>query len=384
MVAPLQDQVAIVGIGETEFARRLEETEWTLACRAIDRALRDAGIEPCEVDAMGCFNQEVTPEFEIARSLGFGEVHFFNQVAHGGGASCGVLGQVALAVATGVARVGVVWRSRKRGDPGKRQWAGVQPRVSDHWKWSRPQGLLRPVDEIAVTARRYMHDHGVGREQLAQVALAQRTYAHSNPRAIMRDRPLDLEGYLDARMISDPLCLYDNCLESDGAIALVLARAEDIDRSRQRPVYIHAFSQGMSRQHQLMTDFHGEDPLRSSSRATAANLWRQSEIGAADIDVAQFYDAFSPMVLYCLEAYGFCGQGEAADFIADGGMGPGGRLPINTSGGSLSEVYLHGMNLLTEAVRQLRGEANNQVRGAEACLVATCDSTPNSALVLRR
>jgi acetyl-CoA acetyltransferase len=133
-----------------------------------------------------------------------------------------------------------------------------------------------------------------------------------------------------------------------------------------------------------MTDLPGEDPLRSSSGATAANLWRQSDIQPGDVDVAQIYDAFSPMILYCLEAYGFCGRGEAASFIADGGMALGGNLPINTSGGSLSEAYLHGMNLLSEAVRQLRGSAHNQVENARSCLVATCDSTPNGALVLRR
>ena len=379
----LKDSTAIVGIGETDFAKRLQDTEWGLACAAIKAALEDAGIEPSMVDAMGCFTQETTPEFEIARSLGFGDVHFFSQTAHGGGAACGVVGQVALAVASGVANVGVVWRSRKRGDPGKRQWAGVQERVTDHWKWSRCQGLLRPVDEIAITARRYMHDYQVTREQLAEVALTQRAYAAGNPRAIMRDRPMALGDYMAARMISEPLCLFDNCLESDGAIAMVIVRSEDVCAATQQPVYIHAFSQGLSPQHQLMTDFHGDDPLRSPSYTTAANLWRQSDIQAQDIDVAQFYDAFSPMVLYCLEAYGFCGRGEAASFIADGGMSLTGALPINTSGGSLSEVYLHGMNLLSEAVRQLRGCAANQVAGARACLVTTCDSTPNGALVLR-
>ncbi|MBM7422950.1 thiolase C-terminal domain-containing protein [Spongiibacter marinus] len=379
----LKDQTAIVGIGETRFAKRLEDTEWALACQAIKAALDDAGIDPSEVDAMGCFNQETTPEFDIARSLGFGDVHFFNQVAHGGGAACGVLGQVAMAVACGVANVGVVWRSRKRGDPSKRQWAGVQPRIADHWKWSRPHGLLRPVDEVAVTMRRYMHEFNVTREQLATVALSQRAYANNNPKAIMADKTLSLDDYLSGRMISDPLCLYDNCLESDGAIALVLVRSTDVDR-HQQPVYLHAFSQGMSPQHQLMTDYHGHNPLQSSSWTTAANLWRQSDIQPSDIKLAQIYDAFSPMILYCLEAYGFCGRGEAADFIADGGMSQQGRLPVNTSGGSLSEVYLHGMNLLTEAVRQLRGEAANQVAAADSCLVATCDSTPNGAVVLRR
>lgn len=378
-----KDKTAIVGIGETEFSKHLEPTEWALACIAIKAALDDAGIEAKEVDALACFTQEVTPEFEIARSLGFGEVNFLSQSPHGGGAACGAVGQVALAIASGVANVGVVWRSRKRGDASKRQWAGVQPRVADHWKWSRPQGLLRPVDEIALTMRRYMYEYDVGREELAAVALSQRRYAQQNPKALMGHKPLTLQDYMSARMISDPLCLFDNCLESDGAIALVITRDNLIDRQKQKPVYIHAFSQGMSPEHQLMTDYHGENPLRSSSWTTAKNLWRQSDIAVADVKVAQFYDAFSPMVFQCLEAYGFCGRGEAASFSANDGLGLQGNLPVNTSGGSLSEVYLHGMNLLLEGVKQMRGTATSQVNGADTCLVTSCDSTPNGALVLR-
>jgi acetyl-CoA acetyltransferase len=229
-----------------------------------------------------------------------------------------------------------------------------------------------------------MHEYGLTRDQLAEVALAMRGYAAGNPRALMHGRPLTLEQYRDARMISDPLCLYDNCLESDGAIALVLTRTDRARDCAKSPVRIHAFSQGMRAQHQLMTDFHGEDPLRSSSWPCAANLWRQSEIGPADLDLAQIYDAFSPLVLFSLEAYGICARGEAGAFAAEGNLRPGGRLPVNTSGGSLSEVYLHGMNLAAEAVRQLRGEAANQVPDAETCLVTSCDTTPNGALVLRR
>jgi acetyl-CoA acetyltransferase len=232
--------------------------------------------------------------------------------------------------------------------------------------------------------RRYMHEYGVTREQLSAIALAQRAYANQNPRAIMRERRLDAEGYANGRMISDPLCIYDNCLESDGAIAMVLVSADRARDLKAPPVYIHAFSQGMAPQHQLMTDYHGVDPLRSSSWTTAANLWRQSDIGPEAVKVAQIYDAFSPMVLFCLEAYGFCGRGEAAAFVAEGGMGPRGRLPTNTSGGSLSEVYLHGANLVTEAVRQLRGGASTPIAGADTCLVTTCDATPNGALLLRR
>ncbi len=380
----LKDATAIAGIGETRFARSLPESELELACEAISKALDDAGVAPREVDALSCFSYEVTPEFEIARNLGFGELHFFSQSPYGGGAMCGAVGQLALAIAAGVANVGVAWRSRKRGDPSKRMWASVEPRVKDHWKWSRPQGLVRPVDEVAVLARRYMHEYGVTRAELAEVALTLRAYANRNPRAMMFDRTLSAQEYMAGRMISDPLCLYDNCLESDAAVALVLTRSDHARDLRQRPVYLHAFSQGMTQQHQVMTDYHGANPLRSSSWATAKNLWRQSDFKPCDVDVAQFYDAFSPLILFSLEAYGFCGPGEAAAFVAGGGIGPGGALPTNTSGGSLSEAYIHGFNLITECVRQLRGQADTTIPHAAVGLVTACDSTPNGALLLRR
>lgn len=379
-----KDQTAIVGIGQTRYGKALPESELELGCQAVLSALEDAGLRASDVDAVGCFTYEKTPEFELARNIGFGELHFFAQSPYGGGAACGAVGQVALAIAAGIANVGVVWRSRKRSGADTRLWSGVEERISDHWKWSRPSGLVRPVDEVAMIARRYMDEYKVTREQLAEVALAQREYANRNPAAFMHDRMLSTAQYLDARMISDPLCLYDNCLETDGAVAVVLTRSDRAHELRQKPVLVHAFSQGMTREHQVMADYHGADPLRSSSYVTAANLWRQADCGPSGVSVAQFYDAFSPLVLFSLEAYGFCARGTAGQFVAEGGTRLGGRLPVNTSGGSLSEVYLHGMNLVVEAVRQVRGTSTAQVSDVDFSLVTTCDSTPNGALLLRR
>lgn len=380
----MKDLTAIVGIGQTEFAKKLGPTELELAASAVQMALDDAGIDPCEVDALGSYTMEQTPEFELARTMGFDDLHFFSQVPYGGGAGCAAVGQVAMAIASGQASVGVVWRSRKRGDAGSRVWAQVDQRIDDHWKWSRPSGLLRPVDEVAMLARRYMHEYGVGRRELAEVAVAFRAWARNNPKAFMKDRPLDVDAYLNARMISDPLCLFDNCLESDGAVAVVITSADRARTLKQSPVLIHAFSQGLCRGHQSMTDYHRDQPLHTNSRATARRLWQLADFGPDDVDVAQIYDAFSPLVWFSLEAYGFCGPGEAPHWIAERGIGPNGSAPINTSGGSLSEAYIHGLNLITEGVRQLRGQASSQVPGAETCLVTACDSTPNSALLLRR
>lgn len=380
----LAGKVAIVGIGQTTFGKGLEPSERALACEAIIAALDDAGIPAHDIDAVSSFTMEATPDYEIVRSVGLGPLHFFSQAPHGGGAGPAAVGHAALAIASGVARNAIVWRARKRSAAGSRVWAQTNAVMDDVWKWSRPSGLLRPVDEVAIITRRYFHEYGDASDALAAIAIALRDYALANPRAAMFGRPLSLADYHAARLIADPLRLFDNCLESDGACALVLTSAE---RARDLPgpaVLIEAFSQGLVPGTQPMPDFHRIDTFANSSSVTAANLWRQTDFTPADVDVAQFYDAFSPLILFSLEAYGFCERGAARDFILSQGIGPTGALPVNTAGGSLSEAYLHGMNLILEAVRQLRGTATTPIADARLALVTGCDATPNGALLLRR
>lgn len=376
-------KVAIAGIGQSKFGRGLTPSERELACQAIDAALNDAGIEASEVDGLSYYGMEATPDFEIARNMGFGPIHFFAQMPHGGGAGPATIGLAALAIATGQAKVAVAWRARKRSAASSRVWAQSSNLLDDHWKWSRPSGLLRPADEVAILARRYAHEHGGITPALAQIATTLRRYACDNPSATMFGKPMRKEDYYASRMISDPLRLYDNCLETDGAVAVVLVSAERSKSLGQPPVYIEAFAQGMAYGHQSMADFHRADPLTSNSSITAKKLWSQTHLTPKDVNVAQIYDAFSPLLLFSLEAYGFVPQGTAKDFIMDGGIAADGMLPCNTSGGSLSEAYLHGMNLVTEAVRQLRGTGTTQIPDAKIALVTGCDVTPNGALLLR-
>ncbi|GAB2754253.1 lipid-transfer protein [Streptomyces bullii] len=378
----LKDATAIVGIGQTAFAKHLPEDERTLACRAVLAALDDAGITPGEVDALASYTMEETDEVELAKTVGFGDLTFFGQVPYGGGGSCGTVALLAAAVATGQATVGVAWRSRKRGS-GPRPWTNTTRQLPTPAQWTRPFGLLRPVDEIAMLARRYLHEYGATRDHLFNVALACRNRANQNPAAIMYDRPLTREMYMTSRWISEPLCLFDNCLETDGALACVVVSRERARDCRRKPVLVHAAAQGLPAQHHGMVSYWNDDPLTGPAWTAARHLWKHADLTPEDVDVAQIYDAFTPLVLLSLEGYGFCGRGEGGAFTEGGALETGGRLPLNTAGGGLSEAYVHGFNLITEAVKQLRGTSTAQVPGASACLVTAGEGVPTSALLLR-
>jgi acetyl-CoA acetyltransferase len=382
---PLKDTTAIAGIGQTAFGKGLEDSELSLACQAISMALDECGIAPSEVDGLASFTMEPNREVEVARSVGLGDITWFSQVGYGGGAGCGVVTQAAMAVATGQAEVVVAWRARKRASKASRPWANVPQRVEDNGQYSRPWGLLRPVDEIAILMRRYMHEFGATRDHLANVAIAFRKHANRNPNATMFERTLSREEYMNGRWISEPLCLFDNCLETDGALAAVIVSAERAKDLPQVPAYIHAGAQGIPLQHNTMTNYFNDDPLMGPSWAAAKQLWKYSDFAPADVKVAQLYDAFSPLIPLSLEGYGFCDRGEGAAFTEDGALEwPNGRLPTNTAGGGMSEAYVHGFNLVLEGVRQIRGTSTNQVEGADVSLVTSGEGVPTSALLLRK
>jgi acetyl-CoA acetyltransferase len=378
----IKNRTAVAGIGQTAFGKGLPDTELSLACQAISMALDDAGIEPSEVDGLASYTLEPMREVDVARAVGLGDITFFSQVGFGGGAGCGVIGQAAMAVATGQCTTAVAWRARKRADRTSRPWSQVHARLPDMSQFTRPFGIVRPVDEIAMLTRRYMHEYGATREHLANIAVAFRKHAARNPASTMGQKSLTRDDYMSARWISEPLCLFDNCLETDGALAAVVTSAERARDLKQKPAYIHAFAQGLPPQHQTMINFFNDDPLRGPAWTAANRMWALADVKPADVKVAQLYDAFSPLIILSLEGYGFCERGEGGPFTDDGNIEwPSGRLPVNTAGGGMSEAYVHGFNLILEGVRQIRGTSTAQVDGADVSLVTSGEGVPTSAII---
>ena len=374
-------RVAIVGIGQVEFSKSIGRSECRTALEAIRLALGDAGLTPSQVDGLVRFDIETTSEVEIARNLGIPNLRFFGEVGYGGGGGCAAVGHAAMAIETGCADTVVCWRARNRGSGG-RPWAGTRPEVGGDAQFSIPFGLVRPVDQIAMLARRHMFEYGTTSEQLGAVAVAFRKHAARNPRAMMRDA-ITLADHQTSRMVSDPLRKLDCCLETDGALAVVLTSLERARDLKQRPAVLVAAAQETGPEHVVMANYHQPRFLETPSLWAARELWARAGVRPSDIDCAQFYDAFTPLVIFSLEEYGFCKPGEGGPYCEGGRLEwPDGELPSNTSGGGLSEAYVHGFNLILEGVRQVRGTSTSQVRDASLCLVTSGAGVPTSAFIV--
>jgi acetyl-CoA acetyltransferase len=254
---------------------------------------------------------------------------------------------------------------------------------SAHFSWYAPFGLLTPAQWVAMFATRYMHEYGATSEDFGLVAVADRRHAASNPAAWFYEQPITLEDHQRSRWIVEPLHLLDCCQESDGAQALVVTSRERAADLRQPPVVIRAAAQGAGEEQDMMTSYYRDSITRLPEMGLVADqLWATAGVGPADIQTAVIYDHFTPFVLCQLEEFGFCGRGEAKDFLRDGNVELGGALPINTHGGQLGEAYIHGMNGIAEGVRQVRGTSVNEVKGVEHVLVTAGTGVPTSGLIL--
>jgi acetyl-CoA acetyltransferase len=250
--------------------------------------------------------------------------------------------------------------------------------------WHYPMGIATPAATVAMVARRYMHFCGATSEDFGRVSVAGRRHAATNPKAWFYRKPITLEDHQNSRWITEPLRLLDCCQESDGAQALVITSLERARSLPNPPAVIAGAAQGAGADQYSMTSYHRPDITGLPELSLVAEqLYRQASIGPADVQTAVLYDHFTPFVLTQLEELGFCDRGEAKEFIRDGVIEIGGRLPINTHGGQLGEAYIHGINGIAEGVRQIRGTAVNQVPDVEHVIVTGGTGVPTSGAILR-
>ncbi len=402
----MRDQTAVVGVGATPYYKRgqsVPETQLSMACTAILGALDDAGLTINDLDGFTIYSNSIDPA-QVAAVLGVPEVRFAATLTSGGGGSAGSLGLAAAAIHAGMADVCVTVMTLQQttrrlggtavagtsiyggGGGGGSPYGGggIPPSMA----FTAGSGLISPGHSFSILTRRHMHLYGTTRDHLADVAITQRDYAITRPTSIQR-QPLTREDYFNARMISEPLCLFDYTMETDGAVAAVVTSADRARDLRHPPVYIMSSANGgMGRWGPAIFSFFQQpDEYFASSghRPVARRMYEMAGVTPDDVDVALLYDHFSPMVLMQLEDYGFCGIGESGPFVAEGNTRIGGSIPTNTHGGHLSEAYIIGMTHVREAVEQLRGVAINQVPDAEIALVTGGPaSLPVSGTLLRR
>lgn len=389
MSTNLGSKAAIVGIGTTEFSKDSGRSEMALAVEAVKAALDDAGISPSEVDGLTTYTMDHNNETEVFRNIGGRELKFFSRVHYGGGAACGPILQAAMAVATGIADVVVCYRALNcrssyrlgSGTPPP----SVTPAEAALFAWYMPFGLVSPASWVAIAARRYMDEYGATSEDFGRVSVACRKHAANNPNAWFYNKPITLADHQASRWIVEPLRLLDCCQETDGAAAVVVTSLERARNLRQKPAVIRAAAQGAAADQHMMTSYYRDNIAQlPEMKLVADQLYAQAGLCPADMDAAILYDHFTPFVLPQIEAFGFCGVGEAKDFIRDGHIETGGRLPINTHGGQLGEGYIHGMNGVCEAVRLVRGTSTNQVENANNVIVTAGTGVPTGGLILGR
>ncbi|MGD0446894.1 MAG: hypothetical protein ABSA39_23405 [Edaphobacter sp.] len=380
----LRERAAIVGFGHTAYGRRGEfigRGHRSLVVEAVKNACEDAGISPREIDGYASYSDDPTGAGELACAFGAPHLRFTAMGwGGGGGAMGGAFMYAAMAVATGQANFVAVTRGIIQAPESRFGGGGkAVPKFP---------GLQTPGQCFSLAARRHMHIYGTKVEHFAEVAINARRNAANNPEARFRE-PITFEDYQASRMICDPLRLLDHCMESDGGACVIVTSAERAKDLRQKAVLIAGAAMGAPRRygHGLIdgNNMSAEDFASAGQRSIAEDLYRNAGMGPNDVDVAMIYDHFTPMVIMGLEDFQFAPKGEGGPFVASGAIRREGKLPVNTHGGNLAEVYLHGMTHVFEGVRQLRGTSVNQIPGAEVVLVvAGASPTPSGALLLRK
>jgi acetyl-CoA acetyltransferase len=368
----LRGRVAIIGIGETDYYRHggSPDAEFKQALRAILAACGDAGIDPREIEGFASYSDDRSDASRIAAALGTHRLRAATmQWGGGGGGCCAAVANGAASIVAGLADSVVVFRSLNQGQYGRFGQASGIDTISGERAYLMPYGVLAPPQRFAMRVRRYMHEHGIKQEAMRAIALASYHHAQTNPRAVMYGKPLTEAKYDESRWIVEPFHLFDCCMENDGAAALILVAAERAKDFRRKPAYILGAAIGS--EHRAAAVPHNSPKYASASFSTVApDAYRMAGVGPADIGVVQSYENFTGGVVMALAEHGFFKPDEANDFLkVDNLIAPSGRLPLNTSGGNLAECYMHGFELVLEAVRQVRGMSTSQAERSDVALV---------------
>lgn len=372
---------AIVGVGASEFGRFLPHSQLKLGATALKAALEDAGLERDDVDGLSIhMGWPLGVDYDrVAEGLGL-NIRYVNQSWLHGRFVTNALQHAALAVSAGLADVVACFTAisftRERailGGPGDAE--GNREEGGTHAECP-PYGLTSPAGGAALSMQRYMSLYGATSQKLAAVPISIRRHALLNPDSVMKTE-LTLDEHQNSRMVIDPLHLFDCCIMTDGAVVTLVTSMERARDLRQKPVRIAGMQGIRSSREEFIFAPPGlginQQPVTSTrTRPVDVEVYGRSGIDRQAVKGLYTYDAFSPLVLFVLERFGFCGCGEAADFVQGGTIGPGGRLPMNTSGGLLSEAHVGGWNSIREMIRQIRGTAGpRQIPGADVVQWAT-------------
>jgi acetyl-CoA acetyltransferase len=370
-------EAVIAGIGATEFSKESGRSELQLAAECSLAACEDAGVDPRDIDGMITFTLDSSDELNLARCLGVRDLAYSTRIPGGGSGAAATLYQAMALVNAGLCNCVLIWRAMNE----RSQYRFGQNNTSNtvtagvgagSLLWTVPFGAMTPACWAALQTHAYMQRYGVTNRDLGLLSVQQRAYAATNPKAWFYGKPITLEDHQNSKWVQEPvLRVLDCCQESDGGVALLVTTLERSRDLKQPPVKIAGATQSIPFESEVISNLYHDDLTVMPELTTAKRLYAQTGMGPADIQAAMLYDAFTPFVFTQIEAFGFCGSGEAKDFIKSGEIAVNGRLPVNTHGGLLGEAYIHGMNSMAEGVRQVRGSSVNQVKNVTNVLVSS-------------
>ena len=384
----IKNKAAIVGIGMSSFSRDSQRTELHLACETIQAALDDAGLTTEDIDGLVKQTDDASDEHAVTSSMGMGNLTYFGECRWGAAPSAMVM-RAAMGVATGAANYIVVYRavngsSKRRMIPSMRTSGQMSTSDLLQWTFHAPFGHMSEAGRVAMVVRRYVHEFGINSDQFGWVPVVCREHGAKNQASMFYKKPITIDDYRKSEMVVEPLRRLDCYEEADAAAALVITTAEKAKDLRQKAVYVLGAAQSMVLETEELNSYYRRSISGLPEMAQVGKkVFSMAGVAPKDINCAQLDDSYGPFVPMQLEELGFCDRGEGVDFCNDGNrIRLGGELPLNTSGGSLGEGHLHGMNHVIEAVRQIRGMSTAQVKDARLVLVASGAGSPASGLIL--